>query len=172
LSGYPCDGNPVNKGGFRRLLGRNGRAIPTGDARLARLIAQAPPQPGQVFDNLYFVGSAWVGAWVLKISQGLILIDTLKVMGECARTQRDRFGMEAASERRVAQQLHRLPVQPVSGQALLQQPSALRTVRIHRAFDRVGRRAGLAPLRVQAFELRQHGAVVGRHLQGPGHHGR
>ena len=50
---------------------------PDVDARLARLIAQAPPQPGQVFDNLYFVGSAWVSAWVLKTSQGLILIDAL-----------------------------------------------------------------------------------------------
>jgi metallo-beta-lactamase class B len=47
------------------------------DARIAQLIAQAPPQPGQVFDNLYFVGSAWVSAWVLKTSQGLILIDAL-----------------------------------------------------------------------------------------------
>lgn len=50
---------------------------PEVDARLARLIAQAPPEPGQVFDNLYFVGSAWVSAWVLKTSQGLILIDAL-----------------------------------------------------------------------------------------------
>jgi metallo-beta-lactamase class B len=50
---------------------------PAVDASLARLIAQAPPEPGQVFDNLYFVGSAWVSAWVLKTSQGLILIDAL-----------------------------------------------------------------------------------------------
>ncbi|HEX7890097.1 MAG TPA: MBL fold metallo-hydrolase [Ramlibacter sp.] len=45
--------------------------------RLAQAIAAPPPEPGQVFDNLYFVGSAWVTAWVLKTSDGLILIDAL-----------------------------------------------------------------------------------------------
>jgi metallo-beta-lactamase class B len=33
--------------------------------------------PFQVFDNLYFVGVRWVSSWLLKTSQGLILIDTL-----------------------------------------------------------------------------------------------
>ena len=47
------------------------------DEGIRRLIAQPPPAPGQAFDNLYFVGSAWVSAWVLKTSQGLILIDAL-----------------------------------------------------------------------------------------------
>jgi metallo-beta-lactamase class B len=47
------------------------------DEGIRRLIAQAPPTPGQAFDNLYFVGSAWVSAWVLKTSQGLIVIDAL-----------------------------------------------------------------------------------------------
>ncbi|MBL0729886.1 MBL fold metallo-hydrolase [Piscinibacter sp. HJYY11] len=50
---------------------------PSVDEGIRRLIAQAPPAPGQAFDNLYFVGSAWVSAWVLKTSQGLILIDAL-----------------------------------------------------------------------------------------------
>lgn len=36
-----------------------------------------PPEPGQAFDNLHFVGSGWVSAWVLKTSAGLILIDAL-----------------------------------------------------------------------------------------------
>ena len=31
----------------------------------------------QVFDNLYFVGADWVSAWVLRTTEGLILIDAL-----------------------------------------------------------------------------------------------
>ncbi|HEY0822976.1 MAG TPA: MBL fold metallo-hydrolase [Ramlibacter sp.] len=44
---------------------------------LQRMIAAPAPEPGQAFDNLYFVGSGWVSAWVLKTSDGLILIDAL-----------------------------------------------------------------------------------------------
>ena len=47
------------------------------DESLAKLINQPAPEPGQAFDNLYYVGSAWVSAWVLKTSEGLILIDAL-----------------------------------------------------------------------------------------------
>lgn len=47
------------------------------DERLAKLINRPAPEPGQAFDNLYFVGSSWVSAWVLKTSNGLILIDAL-----------------------------------------------------------------------------------------------
>lgn len=50
---------------------------PAVDALLKKAMAQTPPEPGQVFDNLYYVGSAWVSAWVLKTSDGLILIDAL-----------------------------------------------------------------------------------------------
>ena len=50
---------------------------PAMDEMLAKLIQQTPPAPGQAFDNLYYVGSAWVSAWVLKTSDGLILIDAL-----------------------------------------------------------------------------------------------
>ena len=50
---------------------------PAMDEMLAQLIQQTPPAPGQAFDNLYYVGSAWVSAWVLKTSDGLILIDAL-----------------------------------------------------------------------------------------------
>ena len=55
------------------------RAAPSAamDEGLAKLINQPPPEPGQAFDNLYYVGSAWVSAWVLKTSEGLILIDAL-----------------------------------------------------------------------------------------------
>ena len=62
------------------------RAAPSAamDERLAKLINQTPPEPGQAFDNLYYVGSAWVSAWVLKTSDGLILIDALNNTKEAA----------------------------------------------------------------------------------------
>jgi metallo-beta-lactamase class B len=47
------------------------------DVVVRRMLARPAPAPAQVFDNLYFVGSAWVSAWVLKTSDGLILIDAL-----------------------------------------------------------------------------------------------
>ncbi len=47
------------------------------DRGIAAQIARVPPEPGQAFDNLYFVGSAWVSAWALKTSDGIILIDAL-----------------------------------------------------------------------------------------------
>ena len=47
------------------------------DEGIERLINQPPPAPGKAFDNLYFVGSTWVSAWVLQTSQGLVLIDAL-----------------------------------------------------------------------------------------------
>jgi len=50
---------------------------PAVEALLKRVIEAPPPEPGQAFDNLYFVGSAWVSAWVLKTSEGLILIDAM-----------------------------------------------------------------------------------------------
>ena len=50
---------------------------PAIEALLKKVMAQTPPDPQQVFDNLYYVGSAWVSAWVLKTSDGLILIDAL-----------------------------------------------------------------------------------------------
>ena len=39
--------------------------------------APADLPPTQVFDNLYFVGTGAVSAWVVKTSEGLILIDAL-----------------------------------------------------------------------------------------------
>lgn len=57
---------------------------PAMDESLLRLINQTPPAPGQAFDNLYYVGSAWVSAWVLKTSEGLILIDALNTHKEAA----------------------------------------------------------------------------------------
>ena len=52
------------------------------DARQAHQPAGA--RAGQAFDNLYYVGSAWVSAWVLKTSDGLILIDALNNNKEAA----------------------------------------------------------------------------------------
>ena len=62
------------------------RAAPSAamDASLAKLINQPAPAPGQAFDNLYYVGAAWVSAWVLKTSEGLILIDALNNQQEAA----------------------------------------------------------------------------------------
>jgi metallo-beta-lactamase class B len=44
---------------------------------VASQIARPAPPPGRAFDNLYFVGAAWVSAWALKTSDGIILIDAL-----------------------------------------------------------------------------------------------
>lgn len=34
-------------------------------------------EPFKVFDNLYYVGINWVGAWIIETSDGLIMIDAL-----------------------------------------------------------------------------------------------
>jgi metallo-beta-lactamase class B len=47
-------------------------------------IARPAPEPGKAFDNLYFVGSAWVSAWALTTSEGIILIDALNNEAEAA----------------------------------------------------------------------------------------
>lgn len=47
------------------------------DEYIRKLMARAAPPPMQVFDNLYYVGGDWVAAWLLKTSEGLILIDAL-----------------------------------------------------------------------------------------------
>lgn len=45
---------------------------------LSRPWREPPPfAPAKVFDNLYFVGTQGVAAWVIATSDGLILIDTL-----------------------------------------------------------------------------------------------
>ena len=61
------------------------RAAPSAamDEMLGKLISQPAPEP-EAFDNLYYVGSAWVSAWVLKTSEGLILIDALNNNKEAA----------------------------------------------------------------------------------------
>jgi metallo-beta-lactamase class B len=54
------------------------------DQLVAKQIARTPPEPGRAFDNLYFVGSAWVSAWALKSDDGVILIDALNNEKEAA----------------------------------------------------------------------------------------
>ena len=55
------------------------------DKLLAAMIARPAPEPGRAFDNLYFVGAAWVSAWAIKTSQGVILIDALNNEEEAER---------------------------------------------------------------------------------------
>lgn len=47
------------------------------DEALHKLIAQPAPPAAKALDNLYYVGTSWVSAWVLKTSEGLILLDAL-----------------------------------------------------------------------------------------------
>jgi len=47
------------------------------DRYLTSQIALPAPPPGQAFDNLYFVGGAWVSAWALTTTEGILLIDAL-----------------------------------------------------------------------------------------------
>jgi metallo-beta-lactamase class B len=54
------------------------------DSRLAKEIARPAPAPGKAFDNLYYVGAAFVSAWAIKTSQGVILIDALNNEQEAA----------------------------------------------------------------------------------------
>jgi metallo-beta-lactamase class B len=56
-----------------------------GSIDLAALIARPAPPPGAAFDNLVYVGSAWVSAWALKTSDGLLLIDALNTADEVDR---------------------------------------------------------------------------------------
>lgn len=54
------------------------------DKLVAQQIARTPPEPGRAFDNLYYVGAAWVSAWALRTSDGVILIDALNNEKEAA----------------------------------------------------------------------------------------
>lgn len=36
-----------------------------------------PIEPTKIFDNLYYVGSKYIGAWVVNTSEGIILIDSM-----------------------------------------------------------------------------------------------
>jgi metallo-beta-lactamase class B len=56
-------------------------------AAMARQITSyyEPLEPTRVFDNLYFVGSEFVGAWILDSGDGLILFDSMGSSTEAAR---------------------------------------------------------------------------------------
>lgn len=56
-----------------------------GDDALAKLIATPGPEAAAAFDNLYYLGSGWVSAWLLKTSDGLLLIDALNTSDEVDR---------------------------------------------------------------------------------------
>lgn len=69
------------------------------DAGLAALIAKTAPPAGRAFDNLYFVGDAWVSAWAINTRDGIILIDSLNTGKEAARLIEGglrRFGLNPA----------------------------------------------------------------------------
>lgn len=55
------------------------------DESLARLIATPGPAAQAAFDNLYYLGSGWVSAWLLKTSEGFVLIDALNTAEEVDR---------------------------------------------------------------------------------------
>jgi metallo-beta-lactamase class B len=42
--------------------------------------------PARVFDNLYYVGLGWVGAWAVNTSDGVVLIDTLNSIKDVEET--------------------------------------------------------------------------------------
>ena len=56
------------------------------DHTLQQMINKQPlPPPGRAFDNLYFLGSAWVSAWAIDTPDGIILIDALNSADEAAQ---------------------------------------------------------------------------------------
>lgn len=72
------------------------------DKLLAAVTAQPAPAPGRIFDNLYFVGAAWVSAWAIRTSQGVILIDALNNADEARRVIDDgmrKVGLDPAEIR-------------------------------------------------------------------------
>lgn len=68
-----------------RMAGMRPRQEAGANERRERASSQAPLEPMQVFDNLYFVGTGGVVSWALKTSEGLILIDALNNDGEAQR---------------------------------------------------------------------------------------
>lgn len=52
---------------------------------LEALIAKPAPPPGRAFDNLYFLGDAWVSAWAINTPEGIILLDSLNNGKEAAK---------------------------------------------------------------------------------------
>lgn len=57
-------------------FGRTGRMPPDLGRWLSDPAAQYV-EPYRAFDNVYFVGVCWVSAWLIKTSEGPVLIDTL-----------------------------------------------------------------------------------------------
>ena len=73
-------------------FGRTGRMPPD----LGRWLNDPQAQyvaPYQAFDNVYYVGVCWVSAWLIKTSEGAILIDGQRLTGLQQRSVRMRLGM-------------------------------------------------------------------------------
>jgi len=54
------------------------------DKRIGEEMARPAPPPGKAFDNLYYVGAAWVSAWAIRTKDGILLIDALNNNEEAA----------------------------------------------------------------------------------------
>lgn len=44
---------------------------------IQELRSRPNPEPVRVFDNLYFVGNAWVSCWAITTSDGIIMVDAM-----------------------------------------------------------------------------------------------
>ena len=55
------------------------------DEQIRKMIARPAPPPMRVFDDLYYVGGDWASAWILKTTDGLVLIDALNNEDEAKR---------------------------------------------------------------------------------------
>lgn len=69
---------------------------------LAALIALPAPEPAKAFDNLYFVGGAWVSAWAIPTGEGILLIDAMNNEDEGRRLiigGMKRLGLDPAATR-------------------------------------------------------------------------
>ena len=67
--------NPSNASARSTKNGTNTNVTNASRGLKSRIRAPVPPM--QIFDNFYFVGTGGVASWVLKTSEGLILIDAL-----------------------------------------------------------------------------------------------
>jgi metallo-beta-lactamase class B len=68
------------------------------------VMAKDRPTPAAAFDNLYYVGAKFVGAWVLKTPAGLVLIDAMwneKDAREVIEPDMRKLGLDPAQIRHV-----------------------------------------------------------------------
>ena len=82
ISGTPALAQPFEGCSSKEILarfeefGRSGKMPPEMGAWLGNPKAQYI-EPWKAFDNVYYVGICWVSSWVLRTSDGVVLVDTL-----------------------------------------------------------------------------------------------